>query len=327
MRKIDKSISEIDLWSENAQSIQRWLESLPLPRFVYFGDIDYIPGGQCGPRLQTHVQIVTLSAGRLELQLDTQLISLKPGQMCLTLPGEAEHYRFDATGPSTHQWLDLWFMDQPDSLLTDEMNSTDWQQQIRTLPRCVDIPQTMMPLIQLGLQQQSSAIPEASDLSAISTDKSTEASITASADSWVWRQIGRACLMSYIAAALQEVTLKQDASQSHRSPVPQAVLLAEHYLAAHYIHPLMLDDLAHAANVSGPHLVRLFRQHRNTTPMRALWDYRVDRGLALLRDTGLTIVQIAERVGFTNPYHFSRLVKIHTGLSPSVWRKQVWSGK
>ena len=73
-----------------------------------------------------------------------------------------------------------------------------------------------------------------------------------------------------------------------------------------------------------PHLIRLFRSHLNATPMRLLWHKRVERGAELLRDTELSVSQIAYQLGFSTPFHFSRLVKEHFGCSSTMWRKQQW---
>ena len=93
---------------------------------------------------------------------------------------------------------------------------------------------------------------------------------------------------------------------------------------AHLAEPLTLDMIAMAAAVSPSHLIRLFRQQLNTTPMAYLWERRVGQGIDLLRQTGLSVGEIAKRCGFQTSYHFSRRVRQATGLSPLEVRQQAW---
>ena len=89
------------------------------------------------------------------------------------------------------------------------------------------------------------------------------------------------------------------------TPADPAVETARHFIHAHLREPLTLDTIAMAAAVSPPHLIRLFRQQLNTTPMAYLWERRVAQGIDLLRQTGLSVGEIATRCGFQTSYHFS----------------------
>ncbi len=108
------------------------------------------------------------------------------------------------------------------------------------------------------------------------------------------------------------------------TPADPAVETARHFIHAHLREPLTLDMIAMAAAVSPPHLIRLFRQQLNTTPMAYLWERRVAQGIDLLRQTGLSVGEIATRCGFQTSYHFSRRVRQAMGLSPIEVRQQSW---
>ncbi|WP_181763674.1 AraC family transcriptional regulator [Streptomyces albidus (ex Kaewkla and Franco 2022)] len=86
-----------------------------------------------------------------------------------------------------------------------------------------------------------------------------------------------------------------------------------------------LTALSTVARVSPEHLVRLFREHMNTTPMRYLWDRRVTHGIELLTSSGLPVGSIAACSGFKTSFHFARKVKEATGLSPTALRARNWS--
>ena len=42
----------------------------------------------------------------------------------------------------------------------------------------------------------------------------------------------------------------------------------------------------------------------------------------LLRETQLSVVTVANEVGYSNPSHFAPVFRKHTGLSPSDYRRQ-----
>ncbi|MGL5929129.1 MAG: AraC family transcriptional regulator [Dermatophilaceae bacterium] len=107
---------------------------------------------------------------------------------------------------------------------------------------------------------------------------------------------------------------------------PRAVTLAKLHIHARLHEPLELSAIARAAHVTPQHLTRLFRQHLGTTPMRYVWQCRTQRGVELLGSTGLAINVIAARTGFRSAFHFSRLIKEHTGRSPRTLRTRLWGG-
>jgi AraC family transcriptional regulator of arabinose operon len=106
--------------------------------------------------------------------------------------------------------------------------------------------------------------------------------------------------------------------------LPAPIEAARLYIHTHVGEPVTLDDVAGAASVTPPHLIRLFRTHMNTTPMRYLWDRRISLGIELLTSTGLPVGSVAVRCGFKTSFHFARKIKEVTGLPPSVLRESRW---
>lgn len=105
-----------------------------------------------------------------------------------------------------------------------------------------------------------------------------------------------------------------------------ALYTALAWINEHYAEEIMLKELANRAGLSSEHLVRLFKQYEQTTPMNYLWNFRVNKGVELLRNTGLTVSEIAERCGFKTPNHFARLIKQFKGKTAREIRQLSWSG-
>jgi AraC-like DNA-binding protein len=71
---------------------------------------------------------------------------------------------------------------------------------------------------------------------------------------------------------------------------------------------------------SPAHLIRLFSKARGSSPLKYLLHLRVKEAQHLLEVTSLPIHHVARRVGFDDPYYFSRTFRKITGLSPSEAR-------
>lgn len=89
--------------------------------------------------------------------------------------------------------------------------------------------------------------------------------------------------------------------------------------------PLRTWDFRTAAqemNISYPHFRRVFQQHFTCAPARFLLRSRLEYAGGLLRESRLSIAQIAELAGFSDVYHFSRLFKRHLHLPPARYRRE-----
>jgi len=58
------------------------------------------------------------------------------------------------------------------------------------------------------------------------------------------------------------------------------------------------------------------------TPRQFIIEIRINKAKQLLTDGTLKISAVAEKCGFTNQYHFTRVFKSRVGLTPSEYMKQ-----
>lgn len=93
------------------------------------------------------------------------------------------------------------------------------------------------------------------------------------------------------------------------------------YITSHYATPLTNEKLANLCGLSITHFRRLFREEFGITPLQYREDIRIHWAIKLLESQMFTTVQIAERLGYADIYHFSKAVKRHTGFSPSHYQK------
>ncbi|MEU5951007.1 AraC family transcriptional regulator [Streptomyces sp. NPDC047525] len=89
-----------------------------------------------------------------------------------------------------------------------------------------------------------------------------------------------------------------------------------------YAQPLDVPALARIALVSQAHFTRTFRATFGETPHRYLQRRRIERAMALLRDTDRSVTDICFQVGFGSPGTFSRTFRDIVGRSPRRYRKE-----
>jgi AraC-like DNA-binding protein len=90
-----------------------------------------------------------------------------------------------------------------------------------------------------------------------------------------------------------------------------------------YAEPLDIARLARIAVVSEAHFIRTFRGVFGETPHRYLQRRRVERAMAALRETDLSVTEICFAVGFGSLGTFSRTFKEIVGESPAGFRKRM----
>ena len=107
------------------------------------------------------------------------------------------------------------------------------------------------------------------------------------------------------------------------SPVPKAVAQMLRHVRQHHAEPLTLAAIAHAAHLSPERAGHVFRAAVGVSPLRYLRDYRLSQARQMLRETDLPVAAIAARVGYTDPFYFSRIFGKIEGLPPSDYRESV----
>lgn len=83
-----------------------------------------------------------------------------------------------------------------------------------------------------------------------------------------------------------------------------------------------LDNCAEKCFVSRQRFNHLFKEQTGLAPLRYINQVKIERAKQLLCDSGLTVGECAETLGFTDVNYFGRVFKKHVGLSPANYRKR-----
>ena len=91
-------------------------------------------------------------------------------------------------------------------------------------------------------------------------------------------------------------------------------------LNLYFYRPWRIEELAHTAGMSVPNFFRSFRRMTGSTPINYLRRIRINQAKRRLIESTDSIKEIAEQVGYSDQFYFSRDFKHHTGMSPSDFR-------
>ncbi|MBV8216517.1 MAG: helix-turn-helix transcriptional regulator [Verrucomicrobia bacterium] len=84
-----------------------------------------------------------------------------------------------------------------------------------------------------------------------------------------------------------------------------------------------LGSISRAAGLSAFHFARLFKAATGNSPFQFVTRTRMERAKELLRKTRLPIADIARRVGYQQPNHFSARFRSVLGSGPDAYRKSI----
>jgi len=93
------------------------------------------------------------------------------------------------------------------------------------------------------------------------------------------------------------------------------------YLSCHYQEPCPIGKLSELCSMSVPTLRRKFVQAVNLPPNDYLHHLRIRNAVSLLKDTGMSILEIANEVGYPTISSFNRQFSKIMKMSPSEVRK------
>ncbi|MEO2203828.1 helix-turn-helix domain-containing protein [Paenibacillus pabuli] len=109
----------------------------------------------------------------------------------------------------------------------------------------------------------------------------------------------------------------RNASMDHRTRLQQSI----RYIRDHYNQPITVDDLAADIQLTRSSYTRQFKEMTGKLPLDYVNSIRLERSKQLLQLTDDRLHDIAQNVGFSNEYYFSRRFKQYAGISPGVYRR------
>jgi len=131
--------------------------------------------------------------------------------------------------------------------------------------------------------------------------------------------VGEPVLAGLLLAVLERLKAIEDRAASARV-LPRALVEATRWIEANLIDAVRVDDIARAVGLSPSHLTALFRAHLGCPPLKYQQRLRLALARKLLRNSYLSVAEVAAACGYIDANYFIRVFRSNLGTTPSRWR-------
>ncbi len=136
-------------------------------------------------------------------------------------------------------------------------------------------------------------------------------------NSW-WQLSAKANLLLIIQGVLEQIgSENQSYPQSNKEAIAENM---KRYVREHYHCKITMQELSNYFGYNKDYLGKIFMDNTKGSLNTYINIIRVNKAKELLKRTNLSIKAIAELVGFSDVYYFSKRMKEETGISPKEWR-------
>lgn len=111
----------------------------------------------------------------------------------------------------------------------------------------------------------------------------------------------------------------EDMSDGKTSSQVQYIL---HMIEYNYAQDIKLADISAEYNLSIGHLSNMIKKETGMTFTEHITKKRIEESKRLLTNEKLSVIEVAEKVGYHDYFYFTKLFKKQTGISPSKYRKK-----
>lgn len=262
-------------------------------KFHNIGHSVCMPHHFYGPHDRDQYILHFVSSGQGIFEVDNIRYHLKENQFFLIRPGKWTYYEADGENPWTYSWI---------SFSGDEVAPI-----LKKIGFLEPIP--------IGSIEQPLLLKEAFSTIFQLIDTNNQ--------NLLFIQAKLLELLSLFSQNIVENTEQyQNSEKLYSNPYLQ---LFFDYISRNYDNTdLKIDDISDSLAIHRSYLNRIIKKELSQTPSEYLLKFRMNKSILLLESSNLTIDEIANIVGYQNPYSFSRAFSLVKGISPSKYRKRFY---
>lgn len=250
---------------------------------LYFGGQECCEAGHgFGPAVRKHYLIHFVESGCGTYTIENQTFSLQAGEAFLIYPDVLTYYEADSKNPWNYSWI-----------------AFDGHEVAYILEHC-GFSRTH-PVCEIG--QVEECFEEIHFLTThLSDSKVNEFTLTAS-------------LFKVFSYLYQETLIYQ------KEPYREYVSKAVSYLNHNYEYPIKIGDVASYIGIDRTYFYRIFQKELKMSPQEYLLKIRIEAGCQLLKDTKISITEVALSCGFKDSSSFCRSFRKACKKSPLEYRR------
>ncbi len=117
--------------------------------------------------------------------------------------------------------------------------------------------------------------------------------------------------------------LQNKERQDYGSGIEDKIKHIKAFLLRNFHKKVTLEDAAKAVYLSPKYLSRIFKEHAKVGFSEYKLSLRIEEAKKFLQNSGYTVEQISDRLGYQNPESFIRQFKKLSGLTPTGYRKKI----
>ena len=118
----------------------------------------------------------------------------------------------------------------------------------------------------------------------------------------------------------QNIFLELKEILSKQQPIDERLYGINKYISDNYNVDLRLEDIAEKFGLNYNYLSTYFSQQMGENFSEYLTKIRIEKARTLLRNTNMSIAEVAESVGYLDQSYFARVFKKIVGDTPTGWR-------
>ena len=109
---------------------------------------------------------------------------------------------------------------------------------------------------------------------------------------------------------------------SNSTPQPDYIEKALNFIHSEYMNDITVEKIANFLNLNRIYFSTIFKEKIGISPKQYLLNYRMHIATLMLSNNNASISVIANSVGYSDIYNFSKMFKRHYGMSPKNYLKQ-----
>lgn len=221
--------------------------------------------------------------GKCLFKIGTKQYELKKGSLGGFAPGITHHYKCDKNNPMEHIFIAFTGSQAPRLFKKSGFNKG----KVLQLLKPADIFYLAEAILKKGLEK---------------TDISHE------------------LCCSYLRTLILEQSSHLAVAEGTKFASMKTYRICRKYIDENFSTILLPSEVAVQCGINVRYMSRLFKRYANITPHEYIMRLKLNKAANLLLISSMPVSDIAEMIGFVDPYHFSRNFKKFHGLSPRYYR-------
>jgi AraC-like DNA-binding protein len=126
------------------------------------------------------------------------------------------------------------------------------------------------------------------------------------------------CLMYFLASIKYLPQYREIKNEKVEDVIQKSI----HFMKDNLENKITLDEIASSVGYSSSHLIMLFTQKTSFSPMEYFNQLKIQRACSFLQFSDLKIKEIAFRLGYYDPFHFSKAFLKEMEITPKEYRRR-----